>query len=147
MVNMKGPDYTGHAYGPHSAEIQETLAELDRQMTGLLELLDRKGGPGRSVVVVTADHGMPPEPRDGRRVHPDEIVAAIHQRFDPSGKAVVQYYEDAANNQLFIDIARLRSLGFSLGDVAAMLEASPHYAAVFTEEDVRAAQARLRPLR
>ena len=147
MVNMKGPDYTGHAYGPHSPEIKETLAELDRQMTRLMELLDRKAGAGRSVVVVTADHGMPPEPRDGRRVYPQEIVNAIHQRFDPEGKALVKYYEDAANNELYLDTARLQSLGFTLKDVAAMLESLPHYAAAFTEDDVRAAQRRLPALR
>jgi predicted AlkP superfamily pyrophosphatase or phosphodiesterase len=143
MVNMKGPDYTGHAYGPHSPEIKATLAEVDRQMTRLLELLDRKAGAGQSVVVVTADHGMPPEPAGGRRVYPNEVVDAIHQRFDPSGKALVKYYEDAANNELYVDTARLRSLGFSLKDVAAMLEALPHYAAAFTEDDVRAAQSRM----
>ena len=40
MVNMKGPDYTAHAHGPESAELQQTLVELDRQMARLLELLD-----------------------------------------------------------------------------------------------------------
>jgi predicted AlkP superfamily pyrophosphatase or phosphodiesterase len=147
MVNMKGPDYTGHAYGPHSAEIKETLAELDRQMARLLELLDRKAGSERSLVVVTADHGMPPEPRDGRRVYLEEIVAAIHQRFDPTGKALVQYYADAANSEIFVDKTRLQSLGLSLKDVAAVLQTLPHFAAAFTEDEVRAAQARLPSLR
>ena len=147
MVNMKGPDYTGHAYGPHSAEIKETLAELDRQIAKLLELLDRKAGTGQSVVVITADHGMPPEPKGGRRVYPEEIVSAIHQRFDPDGKALVKYYDDAANNELYIDTARLQSLGFTLKDVASMLEALPYYAAAFTEDDVRGAQSRLPALR
>ena len=143
MVNMKGPDYTGHAYGPDSQEIQATLSELDKQLTQLLELLDRKAGKNESVIVVTADHGMPPAPRDGRRVYPDEIVAAINQKFDPANKAVVTYYEDAANNQIYIDTGRLSSLGFSLKDVAAILRGLPHFAAVFTEDEVRAAQARL----
>ena len=144
MVNMKGPDYTGHAYGPDSAEIKATLTELDGQMTRLLELLDRKAGKGQSLVVVTADHGMPPPPRDGRRVYPDEIVTAIHQKFDPVNKAIVKYYEDAANNEIYIDTARLASLGFSLKDVAATLMGLPYYAAVFTEDDVRNEQGKLR---
>jgi hypothetical protein len=143
MVNMKGPDYTGHAYGPHSAEIKATLAELDRQMASLLALLDRKAGPGRSVVAITADHGMPPEPANGQRVYPADIVDAIHKRFDPEGKAIVKYYEDAANNQIYIDTARLQSLGFTLKDVAAFLQAMPAFAAAFTEDDVWGAQSRL----
>ena len=143
MVNMKGPDYTGHAYGPDSAEIKATLTELDAQMAKLLELLDRKAGKGQSLVVVTADHGMPPAPRDGKRVYPDEIVTAIHAKFDPVNKAVVKYYEDAANYEIYIDTARLASLGFSLKDVAATLMGLPYYAAVFTEDEVRDAQAKL----
>ena len=53
FVNMKGPDYTAHAHGPDSAELRETLAELDRQMTAYLALIDKKAGPQRSV---TVDH-------------------------------------------------------------------------------------------
>ncbi len=63
MVNMKGPDYTAHAYGPDSSEIKETLGELDRQMTRVLAAIERKAGATRTVVAITADHGMPSEPK------------------------------------------------------------------------------------
>ena len=87
FVNMKGPDYTAHAHGPESPELKETLAELDRQMAAILKTLDDKAGPQRSVVAITADHGMPGEPAPGHRHYPDDIVALIHQKFDPTGKA------------------------------------------------------------
>jgi predicted AlkP superfamily pyrophosphatase or phosphodiesterase len=147
MVNMKGPDYTAHAYGPASTELRETLAELDRQMTKVLEMLDKKAGLGRSLVAITADHGMPPEPAPGHRHYPDDIAQQIHERFDPKDKRVVQYYTDAANNQMYLDTARLASLGFSLKDVAAFLETQEYFAAAFTEDDVRAAQLRLPSIR
>jgi predicted AlkP superfamily pyrophosphatase or phosphodiesterase len=140
---MKGPDYTGHAYGPDSPELKETLGELDRQMTRLVELFARKAGTGQTVLAITADHGMPSEPAGGRRHYPDEIVALINQRFDPAGKRVVQYYGDASNNQMYLDTARLRSLGFTLKDVAALVGAQGFIAAAFTEDEVRAAQLRL----
>jgi hypothetical protein len=145
MVNMKGPDYTAHAYGPESAEQKETLSELDRQMTRLLQLLDKKAGPQRSVVVVTADHGMPTEPPAGHRHYPDEIVAALRAKFDPNGdpKALVSYYEDAANNQIYLDARRLQALGFTLKDVATFLAGQEYFAAAFTEDEVIAAQQRL----
>lgn len=143
FVNMKGPDYAAHMHGPDSPELRETLAELDRQMTLYLALIEKKAGPGRSLTVVTADHGTPGEPLPGRRHYTDEIIPLVNQRFDPEGK-IIQYYGDAANNQLFIDTARLRSLGFTLKDVAAMLEALDFLAAAFTEDEVRAAQAALR---
>jgi hypothetical protein len=144
FVNMKGPDYTAHAHGPDSAELKETLAELDRQMAALLKTLDEKAGPQRSVLAITADHGMPGEPASGHRHHPEDIVALIHQKFDPAGKALVTYYSDAANNQLYIDTTRLHSLGFTLKQLAQFLEAQEYFVAAFTEDEVRAGQASLR---
>ncbi len=139
LVNMKGPDYTAHAYGPDSAEIRETLAELDRQMARTLAVLERKAGPGQTVVAITADHGMASEPSAGhQRVYWDDVAAAIHQKFDPVEKKIVRYYEDPANQQIYVDSARLRSLGFSLKDVAAFLETLPYIQAAFTEDEVRA---------
>ncbi len=142
FVNMKGPDYTAHAHGPDSKEQRETLAELDRQMAAYLELIDKKAGPGRSVTVFTADHGTPGEPKPGRRFHPEEIIPLINKKFDPQGR-IVQYYADAAGNQLHLDSARIESLGFTLKDVAAFLEGLDMFAAAFTEDEVRAAQAAL----
>lgn len=143
FVNMKGPDYAAHMHGPDSPELRETLAELDRQMALYLALIEKKAGPGRSLTVVTGDHGTPGDPKPWRRHHTDEIIPLVNKRFDPEGK-IIQYYGDAANNQLFIDTARLQTLGFTLKDVAAMLEALDFLAAAFTEDEVRAAQAALR---
>src|SRR5687767_1940183 len=142
FVNMKGPDYTAHMHGPASKELQETLAELDRQMAAYLALIDKKAGAGRSVTVISADHGMPGEPKPGRRFHPEDIVALINKKFDPEGR-IVQYYGDAANNQLHLDRTRIQSLGFSLRDIAAFVEGLDMFAAAFTEDEVRAAQATL----
>jgi hypothetical protein len=141
-VNMKGPDYTSHAHGPDSKEQPATLAELDRQMAAYLALLDKKAGPGRSVVVITADHGQPTEPPAGGRLYLDDLVGQLNKRFDAEGK-FINYYNDAANNQLHLDTSRLQQLGFSLKDVAGFLEGLEAFEAAFTEDEVRAAQARL----
>ena len=142
FVNMKGPDYAAHAYGPESKELQETLAELDRQMAAYLALIEKKAGANRSVTVITADHGTPGEPRPGRRFYPEDIIPLIHKKFDPEGR-IVQYYGDAAGNQLHLDTARIESLGFSLKDVATFLESLDMFTAAFTEDEVRAAQVKL----
>jgi len=146
LVNLKGPDYVGHAYGPASPEIKEEMAELDRQISRALAVIARKAGEGRFAVVFTADHGMPGEPRAGGRHYMDDISALIDKRFSPAGGTVVQYYNDAANNEIHLDTARLRSLGVTLKDVARFLESQDFLAAVFTEDEVREIQARL-PLR
>ena len=142
LVNMKGPDYVGHAYGPSSAEIKEALAELDRQIARLLQILERKAGAGQFAIAIAADHGMPGEPRPGGRHYLDDIARRIDARFSPAGGSVVQYFGDAANNEIHLDTARLQSLKVSLRDVAAFLEAEVPFAAVYTEDEVRAAQGR-----
>jgi len=142
FVNMKGPDYTAHAHGPDSAELRETLAELDRQMSAYLALIDKKAGPQRSLTIITADHGMPAEPPPGGRVYLEDLIEQLNKRFDADG-SVVNYYNDGANNQLHLDTTRLRTLGFSLRDVAVFLEGLDIFEAAFTEDDVKAAQARL----
>lgn len=142
FVNMKGPDYTAHAHGPDSPEQRETLAELDRQIAAYLAMIEKKAGANGAVTVITADHGTPAEPKPGRRFHPEDIVPLINKRFDPEGR-IVQYYGDAANNQLHLDTARIQSLGFTLKDVATFLQGLDMFAAAFTEDEVRAAQQRL----
>ena len=93
LVNMKGPDYVGHAYGPASPEIKEALAELDRQIARALQIIERKAGAGRFAVAIAADHGMPGEPRPGGRHYLDDIVKRIDARFSPAGGTVVQYLQ------------------------------------------------------
>jgi predicted AlkP superfamily pyrophosphatase or phosphodiesterase len=144
MVNVKGPDYVGHAYGPASSEIKEELAELDRQITRALAVVARKAGDGRFVAAFVADHGMPGEPRPGGRHYMDDISSLIDKRFSPSGGTVVQYFNDAANNEIHLDTTKLAALGFSLQDVAALLASQDFLSAVYTEDEVRAAASRLR---
>ena len=66
----------------------------------------------------------------------------MNKRFDPEAR-FINYYNDSANNQVHLDTERLRSLGFSLRDVAAFLEGLEVFEAAFTEDEVKAAQARL----
>ena len=120
------------------------MAELDRQVTRLLDVLTKKAGPQGLLVAITADHGMPPEPGSGRRHYIEDIEQQIENRFDPAEKKLVTYYGDAANNQIYLDLRRLRTLGHSLTDVAAALTREPYFAAVFTEDEVRAAQRQLK---
>ena len=94
------------------------------------------------VMMITADHGTPGEPKTGRRFYPEDIIPLINKKFDPAGR-IVQYYGDAAGNQLHLDTARIRSLGFSLKDVAEFLAGLDMFAAAFTEDEVKAAQAGL----
>lgn len=143
LVNIKSPDWVSHAYGPASAETRETLAEMDRQLARALAILERKAGARGSVVAISADHGMPGEPTGrARRIVIQDVMAALNKRFSPQGASIVQYFGDPANAQIHLDAARVAALGFTMREVAEFLE-SRFFAAVFTEDEVRAAQARL----
>src|SRR5438552_2874338 len=66
LANLKPVDYVGHAYGPDSAELRDTVTEIDRQIGRVLEAVAAKAGPEGYLAVITADHAMPPEPAPGR---------------------------------------------------------------------------------
>ena len=137
LVNFKTPDYVAHQYGPGSAELRETLVELDRQFGRLLEAVERKA-PGRYLIALTADHGMPDEPSgNSRRVYTEDVIRLVHDRFDPDGKLVLLY--EPESSQLVIDIDRLAGLKRTPEEIARLLEQQPFVFAAFTEAEVRRA--------
>jgi hypothetical protein len=117
----------------------EALVALDSELARVLSALDHAAGPGRTVVAVTADHGMPAEPKgpEHSRRYVEDVVAAVNERFDPEGKLVLDF-DDPANVQMYIDLDRLHELKLPLGDVAAFLEEMPFIRFAFTEEQIRA---------
>jgi predicted AlkP superfamily pyrophosphatase or phosphodiesterase len=63
-VSFSSTDYVGHDYGPDSPEERETLLETDRVLDKLFQTVDREVGLSSVLVVLTADHGVPPVPPD-----------------------------------------------------------------------------------
>lgn len=143
LVNFKTPDYVTHQYGPESPEAEEAIRALDSELGRVLTALDAAAGAGRTVVAVTADHGMPPEPKgpEAARRYVEDIVAAVNQRFDPEGRLVLDF-SDPANCQMYVNLERLGELQLTPDDVAAFLEEMPFIRFAFTEEEVRAARVR-----
>ena len=136
IVNFKTPDFVGHQYGPESPEVREALAELDRQLARVVDVLDKKT-ERRYVIAITADHGMPGEPpAPSLRIQSDDVIKLVHDHFDPQG-LLVQHYEPE-NSQISIDMNRLAALDKTLADVARLLEKQPFIFAAFTEDEVRA---------
>ena len=138
LMNYKGADFVGHAYGPDSDELRATLGEMDRQLRRVLDALERRVGDDY-LLAVTADHGMPAEPRspDGRHLTTD-LVARLHAEFDPGEGRLITVFEPE-NSQVFVDETRLAVLGLTLDDLARFLEAQPFVFAAFTYDEVRRA--------
>jgi hypothetical protein len=141
LLNMKTADFIGHQYGPESPEIAEAVAAIDTALGRLVAAVEQKAGPGQSVVVITADHGMPALPDPSRRHLASEIATGVNTRLDPTEKRVIRHYE-ASNSQVFVDRGRLRELGLTLGDVRRDLESLPFVFAAYTEDEVRRAARR-----
>lgn len=73
-VSYSTLDYVGHAFGPRSWEIQDTLVRLDQDLGELFATLDKKVGRGNYVVALSADHGVVPVPEDMQKTGADAGV-------------------------------------------------------------------------
>lgn len=68
-INFSSNDYVGHAFGPHSLEVEDITYRTDRQLGEFCRWLDAQVGPGRWTVAVTADHGVAPIVEYARQFH------------------------------------------------------------------------------
>ena len=59
-INFSTNDYIGHAYGPHSLEVEDTTYRTDKQLGDFLRFLDQQVGAGNWTFALTADHGVAP---------------------------------------------------------------------------------------
>lgn len=90
-IGFSQPDKIGHAYGPHSHEVMDSILRLDGTLAELFRFLDEKVGLANCTIVLTADHGVAPLPernpaRGGRVRVADldrQVFAALDARFGP----------------------------------------------------------------
>jgi predicted AlkP superfamily pyrophosphatase or phosphodiesterase len=69
-VSFSALDLVGHAFGPRSHEVQDTLARLDVSIGALLDTLDAVVGRDHYVVALSADHGVAPVPEQAAQSLP-----------------------------------------------------------------------------
>ena len=59
-INFSSNDYVGHAFGPHSLEVEDITYRTDLQLGEFLRFLDQQVGAGNWTFALTADHGVAP---------------------------------------------------------------------------------------
>jgi predicted AlkP superfamily pyrophosphatase or phosphodiesterase len=69
-IGFSALDIVGHAFGPRSHEVQDTLARLDVSIGTLLDTLDAVVGRDQYVVALSADHGVAPMPEQAASLLP-----------------------------------------------------------------------------
>lgn len=136
LVNLKATDRISHAFGPFSVPEGGAVAAVDRKIGAIVQALEERAGSDGYLLVVTADHGMPPEPDQEERRHTyGELIGLLHEHFDPRGPGIVLHL-DGADNQIYLDRARMAELELTTVDVARYLAELPFIRAAFPEEEV-----------
>lgn len=146
-VGFSGTDVIGHTYGPDSQEQMDQILRLDVLLGRLFQEIDRRVGAGRTLVVLTADHGVMPLVEvlkargvDARRAKPAELQgpvdAALAERF-PGAKGIVALY-DAPHFYLDLEaMARQRIPQEAVeATIAGALESTGLVEAVYTRRQM-----------
>jgi hypothetical protein len=147
-VSFSSNDSVGHRKGPHSPEVAEITRDTDRILGLLLAAVDRQVGLSRTVVALTADHGVSPVPeflaarkmpggRLGRAKLVEPIAEALEAAFGPG-----VWIEGRAGSSLYLNRDLAREKGIDLGTVAeeaaeAARTLPPVYRAITREQLLR----------
>lgn len=115
-IGFSATDRIGHRYGPYSQEAMDHNLRLDRLLADLLAAIDRRAGLDKTVVALTADHGVLPLVEElqrrgatARRVDPGAFWQrardALKQRFPDAPDLVAE----ASGNRLYWRLAAFRN--------------------------------------
>jgi hypothetical protein len=133
-IGFSQPDKIGHAYGPDSHEVMDSILRLDRTLAELFLFLDEKIGLAHCTIVLTADHGVAPlperNPAQGGRVRGAELDQQVFTALDARFGPLADHERWAVRD----------GLGYHLNPVAL---AQKQLAAPLVEEVTRAALAEM----
>lgn len=112
-VEMKMPDYAGHAWNMVAPEQGDVLLETDRQIGRVKRYLDKEVGKGEYVLAISADHGQEllPEHTGGWRINSNELMRDIEERFGP-------VVERISPVDIYLDMERIETDDVSMSDLA-----------------------------
>ncbi len=144
-VSFSAPDILGHAFGPHSQEIQDMYLRLDQTIGTLLDGLDARVGRGRYVVGLGSDHGVADMPeqarsegRDGGRLSSGQMTSIVDAAMQTAfGKGT--YVARLSSNDLYFEprvYEKLQGNPAVLTQIVSTILAQPGVAAVFRREEL-----------
>lgn len=145
-VSFSATDVIGHTYGPDSQEAMDQILRLDGVVGRLLDEVERRVGPGRTLVALSADHGSMPlvellkaQGLDARRVTAaslnDAVENVLKERYP--GISGILAAKDPPN--YYLDLAVLGRHALARADVESAIEkallATGAVEAVYTHAD------------
>ncbi len=145
-VSFSSNDAVGHKKGPDSPEVAEMAKRTDAVIARLLAAVDQKVGLDRTLVILTADHGVAPLPEvmaqrrmpGGRLVRKDlvdPVEAALASAYGPG-----TWIEGRAGSSLYLNRALIKDKKLDPRQVeetaARAAESIPHVYRAFTREQL-----------
>ena len=115
-VEMKMPDYAGHAWNVTGPEQEDVLRETDAQIGRMWDWLDENVGKGKYVFALSADHGQQPLPdlNGGWRINNRELQRDIETRF---GNVI----EKVTPVDIYIDHGAVEEADLDIDDIARFI--------------------------
>jgi hypothetical protein len=150
-ISLSTTDAVGHAFGPDSKEMHDHLLRLDRWLGQFLDSLATLVPPARTLLVLTADHGVQSFPEyaraagrmDARRVSLDTLARrandALRRRYH------VDFGLEFDSGLLSADVPALHARGVNLDSLAQALAhlagQEPGVSKAYTPRQLRTAPA------
>jgi predicted AlkP superfamily pyrophosphatase or phosphodiesterase len=112
-ISFSANDLVGHAFGPNSHEVLDITVRTDQTLARLLDVIDEKVGLDRTLVFLTADHGVSPVPEyaQQQRLHsyriPFEQVAVAMKRALEAKFGAGQWFAGFSADSVYFDLATL----------------------------------------
>ena len=108
-IGFSSTDIVGHTYGPESQEMMDQLLRLDLILESLFQEIEASVGLDKTLVVLTADHGVLPlvetlqgKGIEARRAHPQVLEAAVEQALENQYPGVENLIADSSRD-IYLD--------------------------------------------
>jgi predicted AlkP superfamily pyrophosphatase or phosphodiesterase len=145
-VSFSSNDYVGHALGPDAPEVRDVSIRTDRVLGKLFDLVEKEVGAGRTLVVLTADHGVSPVPEvnqarrmPGGRLSPVNLERAVDEAL-VSKYGAGKWVAATSGPSIYLNWELIQSKKLdpaAVQDTAAgAMRKQPHAFRVYTAEEI-----------
>ncbi len=120
-ISYSTPDIAGHAFGPHSVEMEDMYLRLDLEIERLLNALKKQVG-NDFVIFLTADHAVVPVPQWLIDHNCPGGYAFIEQNLSELGLKLKEKFGEnliltEENDQIYLDEVQMEFLGLNRNEV------------------------------
>lgn len=121
-VNMKETDLSYHAWGMDSPEVGAALKAQDESLRLFLDHLDEHVATGNWVVMITADHGLMPDPEESGAypINGQGVLDDVNARFDANDNDADLAYHMTAYG-IYVEESQLAANDVSLEEIGRWL--------------------------